>query len=123
MDDSPEAVKSAALVNEFGFKTRQVLDPHPVNQQRRKQGKKPANFVLMRDAGTTRADVQGFHERWGMKAVMIADLPAVLGIGRLLGMDVRAIPPGTSLDDYQKRPELVLILAGECDIVDVHISG
>src|SRR6266566_7014660 len=66
MDDSPEAVKSAALINEFGFKTRQVLDSHPVNQQRRKQGKKPANFVLMRDAGTTRPDVQRFHEKWGL---------------------------------------------------------
>src|SRR5438093_610788 len=34
MDDSPEAVKSAALVNEFGFKTRQVLDTHSVKKQR-----------------------------------------------------------------------------------------
>src|SRR5216684_1084377 len=34
-DDSDEAALSAALVNEFGFKTRQVLDPHPVNQRRR----------------------------------------------------------------------------------------
>ena len=123
MDDSPEAVKSAALVNEFGFKIRQVLDPHPVNQQRRKQGKKPANFVLMRDAGTTRPDVQGFHEKWGMKAVMIADLPAELGIGRLLGMNVREIPPGTSLEDYRKRAELVLRLAGEYDFVYVHLKG
>jgi len=100
-----------------------VLDPHPVNQQRRKQGKKPANFVLMRDAGTTRPDVQGFHEKWGMKAVMIADLPAELGIGRLLGMNVREIPPGTSLEDYRKRAELVLRLAGEYDFVYVHLKG
>src|SRR5438093_167809 len=123
MDDSPEAVKSAALVNEFGFKTRQVLDTHSVNQQRRKQGKKPANFVLMRDAGTTRPDVQGFREKWGLKAVMIADLPAELGIGRLLGMNVREIPPGTSLEDYRKRAELVLRLAGEYDFVYVHLKG
>ena len=123
MDDSPEAVKSAALVNEFGFKTRQVLDAHPVNRQRRKQGKKPANFVLMRDAGTARPDVQGFREKWGMKAVMIADLPAELGIGRLLGMNVREIPPGTSLEDYRSRAELVLRLAGEYDFVYVHLKG
>src|SRR2546428_3689603 len=123
LDESPEAVKSAALVNEFGFKTRQVLDAHPVNRQRRKQGKKPANFVLMRDAGTTRPDVQTFHEKWGLKAVMIADLPAELGIGRLLGMNVREIPPGTSLEDYRSRAELVLRLAGEYDFVYVHLKG
>src|SRR5207247_9370735 len=68
LDDSPEAVKSAALVNEFGFKTRQVLDAHPVNRQRRKQGKKPANFVLMRDAGTTKPNVDSFHAQWVMIA-------------------------------------------------------
>lgn len=123
LDDSPEAVKSAALVNEFGFKTRQTLDSNPVNLQRRKQGKKSANFVLMRDAGTSKPIVQAFREEWGLKAAMIADLPAELGIGRLLGMDVSEIPPGTSLEDYRKRAELVLRLAGEYDFVYVHLKG
>jgi 2,3-bisphosphoglycerate-independent phosphoglycerate mutase len=123
LDDSPEAVKSAALVNEFGFKARQVLDAHPVNQRRREQGKKPANFILMRDAGTTKPTVEGFREKWSFKAAMIADLPAELGIGRLLGMDVREIQPGTSLEDYRRRAELVLRLAGEYDFVYVHLKG
>jgi len=123
LNDSPEAVESAALVNEFGLKTRQVLDSHPVNQQRRRERKKPANFVLMRDAGTTRPIVEGFREKWKMKTVMIADLPAELGIGRLLGMNVRDIQPGTSLEDYRKRAELVLRLAGEYDFVYVHLKG
>jgi 2,3-bisphosphoglycerate-independent phosphoglycerate mutase len=123
LDDSAQAVKSAALVNEFGFKTRQVLDSHPINLQRRARGKKPANFILMRDAGTTRPTVEGFRDKWGLKAAMIADLPAELGIGRILGMDVREIPPGTSLEDYRKRAELVLRLAGEYDFVYVHLKG
>ena len=123
LDSSDEAVRSAALVNEFGFKSRQVLDPHPVNQQRRAEGKKPANFVLMRDAGRSKPNVQGFREKWNLKAAMIADLPAELGIGRLLGMEVREIPPGTSFEDYRRRAELVLRLAGEYDFVYVHLKG
>jgi 2,3-bisphosphoglycerate-independent phosphoglycerate mutase len=77
----------------------------------------------MRDAGTTKPTVQGFRDKWGLKAAMIADLPAELGIGRLLGMDVREIPPGTSLEDYRRRAELVLRLAGEYDFVYVHLKG
>lgn len=123
LDDSPEAAKSAALVNEFGFKIRKVLDSHPVNEQRRKLGKKPANFVLMRDAGTSKPRVESFMEKWSFKSAMIADLPAELGIGRLLGMEVREIPPGTSLEDYRKRAELVLRLAGEYGFVYVHLKG
>jgi 2,3-bisphosphoglycerate-independent phosphoglycerate mutase len=123
LDNSPEAGESASFVNEFGFKSRQALDPHPINQQRTNQGKKPANFILMRDAGTTKPRVQGFKEKWGLKAAMVADLPAELGIGGLLGMDVREIQPGTSLKDYRKRAELVLRLAGEHDFVYVHLKG
>jgi 2,3-bisphosphoglycerate-independent phosphoglycerate mutase len=77
----------------------------------------------MRDAGTAKPTVQVFREKWGLKAAMIADLPAELGIGRLLGMDVREIPPGTSLEDYRRRAELVLRLAGEYDFVYVHLKG
>src|SRR2546428_11015171 len=54
---------------------------------------------------------------------MIADIPAELGIGRLLGMEVREIPPGTSIEDYRKRAELVLRLAGEYDFGYVHLKG
>jgi 2,3-bisphosphoglycerate-independent phosphoglycerate mutase len=64
-----------------------------------------------------------FKQKWNLKSAMIADLPAELGIGRLLGMEVREIPPGTSLEDYHKRAELVLRLAGEYDLVYVHLKG
>ena len=123
LDDSLEAVKSAALVNEFGFKVRQAIDKDPVNQQRRQEGKKPANFVLMRDAGTAKPKIQTFREKWELKAAMIADLPAELGIGRILGMEVKEVAPGTSHEDYRKRAELVLRLAGEYDLVYVHLKG
>src|SRR3989475_4162340 len=61
LDESDEAVVSAALVNEFGFKARSILDNHPVNETRKKKGMIPANFVLMRDAGTSKPQVQGFQ--------------------------------------------------------------
>src|SRR5713101_7987854 len=37
LDSSPEAVVTSALVNEFGYKARTILDLHPVNQERRKR--------------------------------------------------------------------------------------
>jgi 2,3-bisphosphoglycerate-independent phosphoglycerate mutase len=123
LDGSDEAVVSAALVNEFGFKARSILDNHPVNETRKRKGMVPANFVLMRDAGTSKPRVKGFHARWGLDPVMIADLPAELGIGRLLGMDVREVEPGTGPDDYRKRAELVLDSVGRSGFVYVHLKG
>src|SRR6266571_3760433 len=57
LDGSDEAVVTAALVNEYGFKARAILDSHPVNEARRRNGMVPANFVLMRDAGTSKPHV------------------------------------------------------------------
>src|SRR2546427_3025635 len=84
LDGSDEAVVTAALVNELGFKARAILDSHPVNEARKRKGMVPANFVLMRDAGTSKPHVDGFRVKWGLDSLMIADLPAELGIGRLL---------------------------------------
>ncbi len=77
----------------------------------------------MRDAGTSRPKIQSFKEKWKLKAAMVADLPAELGIGRILGLEVKEILPGTSHQDYRKRAELVLRLAGEYDLVYVHLKG
>src|SRR3989441_7461486 len=123
LDESDEAVVSAALVNEFGFKARTILDSHPVNGTRRRRGMVPANFVLMRDAGTSKPHVEEFRGKWGVDALMIADLPAELGIGRLLGMDVRELEPGTGPDDYRKRAELVLDSVSRFGFVYVHLKG
>ncbi len=123
LESSRDAVYSSALVNEFGFKARSVLDLHPVNLERRKRGQLAANFVLMRDAGTERPRVQGFREKWGMDPAMIADLPAELGIGRVLGMDIRELAPGTSLAGYSKRAEAVLEATKDYEFVYVHLKG
>ncbi|HEX9430827.1 MAG TPA: alkaline phosphatase family protein [Candidatus Bathyarchaeia archaeon] len=123
LDGSDDAVVTAAMVNEFVFKARTILENHPVNQARRRKGMVPANFVLMRDAGTSKPHVDEFHAKWGLDPLMIADLPAELGIGRLLGMDVRELEPGTRPDDYRKRAELVLDSVGKYGFVYVHLKG
>jgi len=123
LDGSDDAVVTAALVNEFGFKARTILDNHPVNQARRRKGLVPANFVLMRDAGASKPQVDEFHVRWGLYPLMVADLPAELGIGRMLGMDVRELEPGTRPGDYRKRAELVLDSIGKYGFVYVHLKG
>jgi 2,3-bisphosphoglycerate-independent phosphoglycerate mutase len=123
LDGSDEAVVTAALVNEFGFKVRKILDSHPVNEARRKKGMVPANFVVMRDAGTMKPSVQSFQERWGLKPLMIADLPAELGIGRLLGMEVRELEPGKRPEDYRERARILLDSVGSYGFVYAHLKG
>jgi 2,3-bisphosphoglycerate-independent phosphoglycerate mutase len=54
---------------------------------------------------------------------MVADLPAELGIGKLLGMQVHEVTPGTSIKDYEKRASIVNELVKDYDFVYVHLKG
>ena len=123
LDNSDESIVTAAVVNEFGFKVRGILDSHPVNVARRRNGMVPANFVVMRDAGTAKPSVQAFEKKCGLKPLMIADLPAELGIGRLLGMEVKELEPGTSPEDYRKRAQILLDSVGSYGFVYLHLKG
>jgi 2,3-bisphosphoglycerate-independent phosphoglycerate mutase len=123
LDRKPETIRSAALVNEFGYKAREILDKHPVNTRRKREGKLPANWILMRDAGTEKPTVPSFETKWKLDPAMIADLPVELGIGKLLGMKVEQLAPGTSVEGYVERAKLALKLAQDYDFVYVHLKG
>jgi 2,3-bisphosphoglycerate-independent phosphoglycerate mutase len=92
--DRKKSSKIAAdLVNEFVEKSISVLRDHPVNQDRMKNGKKPANVILTRDAGDHVPQLFSLDERYNVKFACLADMPVEIGIGKLAGMDVFELPP------------------------------
>jgi 2,3-bisphosphoglycerate-independent phosphoglycerate mutase len=68
LDGSPEAEHTAAVVNELSGCMHRLLQVHPVNQQRRVEGKPPANVVLLRGCGSRLALQVGGHCR-GLEGV------------------------------------------------------
>ncbi len=51
LDDDENSQYSANIVNEFLEKAYEVLDKHSINEERRKKGLMPANYILVRGAG------------------------------------------------------------------------
>ncbi len=51
LDDDENSQYSANIVNEFLEKAYEILNKHPINEERRKRGLMPANFLLVRGAG------------------------------------------------------------------------
>jgi 2,3-bisphosphoglycerate-independent phosphoglycerate mutase len=47
------AAQTAQLLNQFAAEVHDALKDHPVNIKRSDRGDLPANFLLMRDAGTS----------------------------------------------------------------------
>lgn len=51
LDDTKEAAHTANVVNELSDVMRGILRQHPLNAERKKQGKAIANIVLLRGCG------------------------------------------------------------------------
>jgi 2,3-bisphosphoglycerate-independent phosphoglycerate mutase len=78
---------SAEIVNEFIFKSMDVLSDHKLNWKRIGRRLNPANIILTRGTGNHLPKLEGFNKeqlRW----LCIGDTPGERGVAKLLRMDV-----------------------------------
>lgn len=71
-------------------KSYDILKNHPVNQERRKKGLRPANSAWFWGAGKKPA-LDSFQERTGKKGIMISAVDLLKGIAAGAGMDSIAV--------------------------------
>lgn len=125
LEDTEEAKVTAELANIFTRKAIEILDKHPINEERRRKGMLPANAILLRDAGGELPKATPLPEKYNAKFALVAEMPVELGIGRAFGAHVREVPPptGNPEEDYRLRLKVTLELLREYDIVYVHLKG
>jgi 2,3-bisphosphoglycerate-independent phosphoglycerate mutase len=90
---SPDANRSAALVQDFLDKSRGVMEYHEINSKRIKNGIPPANYLLTREAGNSFPGLPNFLKKYKIKkAVAIAEPGVMKGVCMLAGMDSITVP-------------------------------
>jgi 2,3-bisphosphoglycerate-independent phosphoglycerate mutase len=120
LTNSPAAKRAARLINEFVSKSAKVLAESEVNRQRLRLGKLPANYLLLRDAGDHLPKVKSFEERHGTSGTALVELPAEVGIAKLLGM--KMISVGNTKDLKEKSKLFTQEVRNE-GVVYAHIKG
>ncbi|MCX8171844.1 MAG: alkaline phosphatase family protein [Candidatus Bathyarchaeota archaeon] len=125
LEDSESAKISAALVNEFVWKSHKVLDRHEVNKRREALGRLKANLILTRDAGDSLPKFFNINERYNVRFACLADMPVERGIAKLAGMHLIEIPPpsGDLAHDCIIRAERLLNVLDDFDCFYIHIKG
>jgi 2,3-bisphosphoglycerate-independent phosphoglycerate mutase len=117
---SDGAVRAAELVNEFTSKALRALNQSDVNRERLRRGKLPANCVLLRDAGDHLPRLESFEEKYGMKGTALVEMPAEVGIARLLGMKMVKVK---DKNDMAEKANLFSSELRDGTVVYVHIKG
>ncbi len=122
---SLNAQATAELVNEFTSRAIEILDKHPVNVRREKEGLLKANVILVRDAGSRLPKLTPISQTFRAIFGSITEMPVENGIARLLGMRAMEVPPPTQdkHSDYALRLEATLKLLNEVNVVYVHLKG
>jgi len=103
-----EAVHTAKVITAVDEVIRSVLENHPINEERRRVGKYPANVVLLRGCGC-RLALTPFAQLHSMRPCIVSPTKIIAGLGMCAEMDVLDVP-GTTGDYrtlFHKKAEAV----------------
>ncbi|MBK5191301.1 MAG: 2,3-bisphosphoglycerate-independent phosphoglycerate mutase [Methanosarcinales archaeon] len=123
LKDGEAERKTATIVNKFVEKSYELLNDHPVNEERRQKGELPANIILLRGAGSYEK-ITSIKERFGFSAACVAGASLYKGVAKYLGMDIIPVEGATGRADtnLENKAEAALHALEEYDFVFVHVK-
>jgi 2,3-bisphosphoglycerate-independent phosphoglycerate mutase len=84
---SDEGERTAKIVNSFMEQSHEILEKHPLNIGREKNGLYKGNVLLLRGAGLV-PHIPSFKAKFGMRLAVISGTTLIRGIGKFLKGDV-----------------------------------
>ena len=105
-------------------RSREIFEPHEVNELRRDLGENPATLLWPWGPGVAHP-LPSFRERSGLSAAFVGVNPTMLGAARLLGLTTRSVEGATGLPDSNLRAktDAALALLDSHDLVVLHVDG
>ena len=116
--------KTATLLNNLILRSKEILRDNPVNKERVKAGKNPANMIWPWGQGKKPKFVT-LQERFHIKGVVISAVDVIKGMGVYAGMDVINVPGATGYVDtnYEGKAAYALESLKDHDFVLVHVEA
>ncbi len=124
LEDDEKARFTAEVVNYFIEKSHEILEKHPFNVERAKNGNPKANVLLLRGAGKV-PHLPKFEDMFGMKLACISGTALIKGVVRIVGGDVLEIRGVTGSKDtnLDAKVEGAINALKEYDFVLLHIKA
>jgi 2,3-bisphosphoglycerate-independent phosphoglycerate mutase len=112
------------LLQRLMLASRDVLYDHPVNQDRRARGERPATQIWLWGQGRA-PHLRPFAERFGKRGAIISGVDLVRGVGILLGWTRIDVPGVTDYldNDYAAQGRAAIEALQTHDLVCAHVEA
>jgi 2,3-bisphosphoglycerate-independent phosphoglycerate mutase len=102
----------------------EILNEHPVNQKRKKNGKNTANAIWLWGQGKA-VTLPSIEKKYGLKGAVIAGVDLIKGIGMSAGLNVISVKGATGYLDtnYEGKGEAAAEALKKNDLVFVHLEA
>ena len=121
---SPEAERIAKMLREAMRKSKELLEAHPVNVARKKDGKNWGNMIWPWGGGQ-KPRIPSFKKKYGLKGAVISAVDLVKGIGICTEMQAIDVPGAAGREDtnYEGKADNALEALKDNDLVFVHVEA
>jgi 2,3-bisphosphoglycerate-independent phosphoglycerate mutase len=116
--------KGSDRVRALMERSREVLEPHEVNQVRRDLGENPATSIWLWGQGPM-PRLANFKEQYGVRGAAITAVDLIRGIALSVGWKVIPVPGATGFLDtnYRGKGEYAVNALDEFDLIVVHVEA
>lgn len=119
-----EAKETVGILKKIILDSRDILERHPINLTREKQGRDKANMLWPWSPGK-KPRMRKFLQRFGIRGAVISAVDLIKGIGIYAGFDVINVKGATGLYDtnYEGKAEACLKALRHYDLIWVHVEA
>ncbi|MFH2028762.1 MAG: 2,3-bisphosphoglycerate-independent phosphoglycerate mutase, partial [Nanoarchaeota archaeon] len=116
--------ETSVLLNKLMLDSKPILEKHPVNVKRSKEGKDPANMIWPWSPGI-KPKMKTFQELYNIKGAAITAVDLIRGMGIYAGFDIIDVEGATGLHDtnYEGKADACLEAIKNHDLVYVHVEA
>ena len=116
--------QNAKVLIDMMKKSFDILKDHPVNIERKKNGKRPANSIWLWGEGK-RPALEPFEKIYGKKGGVVSAVDLIKGIGMCAKMEVADVEGATGYidTDFEGKANAALDLISRNDLVYIHFEA
>ena len=116
--------KTAALLNDLIIQSQKILSSHPINTERIRLGKDPANSIWPWSQGY-KPEMETFKELYNISGTVISAVDLIYGIGKYAGLKPVYVEGSTGRHDtnYEGKAKAAVDALKEVDFVYLHIEA